>query len=384
MPSRERPLMGMIPIMRSIAVAAVLGCGTLPASAQTAAPAFDHEVLAKHVLERHIRPLYAAFADKAAALRATFEAECGQQRSTGDAAVRAAYRETVLAWTRTEHLRFGPVVDQNRFERVVYWPDRQKIGERQITQMLTRRDGAALEAGELSKKSVAVQGLTALEIVMFGKSGEALLTDAPDARFACAYARAIAANIDAIASEIKQEWGDGSGYAALWLAPGAHNAVYKTHKDTTVEILKAFRAGVYAARDLKLLPSLGLKRVAMRGQLAPKSRPPFELSGLSVAVMSANVEGALDLYTSGGLAQRLAAVEPAAAALTRTSLESAIAGLREMEPLGAAVFNEPAVMDKLAATRDPMGVALSEGAEVLAHMAGLGAIVLGFSDDDGD
>jgi predicted lipoprotein len=354
------------------------------AGAQTAPAGFDHQGLAKQVLERHIRPLYAELAAKAHDFRQAVEAACQRHDAKDSSAIETAYRALLLAWSRTEHLRFGPVVDGNRYERVVYWPDRQRIGERQIGLILSKGDPAALTAGALAKKSVAVQGLIAAELVVYGKARGQLLSDAPEAKFSCGYVSAIATNISAIAKEIVAEWADDAVFTALWLQPGEQNPVYKTDTDTTIEILKAYRAGIYNARDLKLLPSLGLKRIALRGQLAPKSRPPFELSGLGLAAMTANVEGALDLYVNGGLAERLAAVEPQAAELTRGQLESAIAGMRALEPAGLAAFNEPPIMDKLALVRDPLGLALSEGAATLAEIAGLGALLLGFTDDDGD
>jgi uncharacterized protein len=377
------------PVWKRSVILILLMAGTVAlaagaATAQSAPRPFDHEGLAKQALEHHIRPLYADLASAADRLRLTVETECRRRHGTGSDAIKTTFRNLVLAWSRTEHLRFGPVVDANRFERVVYWPDRQRIGERQVAQILSKGDSAVLAVEELARKSVAVQGVGALEIVVYGKGGDGLLADTPEARFACAYATAIAGNIGQIAKEIVAEWADSGQLAMLWLKPGEQNPVYKTSTDTTLELLKAFRAGIYNPRDLKLLPSLGLKRIAVRGQLAPKSRPPYELSGLALAAMAANAEGALDLYVNGGLAERLAVAEPQTARLAQSNLESAIKGMRELEPAGLAVFSEQALMDKLALVRDPLAFVLSEGASALAEVAGMGALVLGFTDDDGD
>ena len=83
-------------------------------------------------------------------------------------------------------------------------------------------------------------------------------------------------------------------------------------------------------------------------------------------------------------AERLADVEPETARLAQSNLESAIEGMHELEPAGPAVFSEQALMDKLALVRDPLAFVLSEGASALAEVAGLGAFVLGRTDDDGD
>jgi predicted lipoprotein len=350
------------------------------ASAQTGRNDFDHETFARKALSGHIRPLYADLSARADALGRSLGALC-EKRESNDEAVKQGFGELVLAWSRTEHLHFGPIVDQNRFERMMYWPDRQRIGERQVAQILAARDPAALSRDELVKKSVAVQGLTALETLLYGKGSVALSADSPEARFACGYAGAIADNVAGIARDIVAEWADGGHFAALWLKPGEDNPLYKSGAGTTFEILKAFRSGVYNARDNKLLPSLGLKRIAIRGQLAPKSRPPFEQSGLALATIRSNVEGALDLYLNGGLTERLAAIEPAGAAELRTQIESAISEMRTLEPSGLAVFSQQDLMDRLAHAREPLAFALNDGAAVLAEMAGMGGLILGFSDD---
>jgi uncharacterized protein len=377
-------------LSRRLVVCALLTAGTAAlaaggAATQATAPrSFDHEGLARQAMELHIRPLYADLVSAADRLRRTLEGACQHRDGEALGGVKTAYRDLLVAWSRTEHLRFGPVVDANRFERVMYWPDRQRIGERQVAQLLSKADPAAIAVGELAKKSVALQGVGALEIVLYGKDGGGLLDDTASAKFACTYATVIAGNISQIAGDMVAEWADGGRFAGLWLKPGEQNPVYRTSTDTTIELLKAFRAGIYNPRDLKLLPALGLKRIAVRGQLAPKSRPPFELSGLGLAAMIANTEGALHLYVSGGLAERLAAIEPAAAALLRSNLERAIRDMREVEPAGLAAFSEQALMDKLALVRDPLAAVLSDGASALAEVAGVGALVLGFTDDDGD
>jgi predicted lipoprotein len=370
-------------ILKPMLTAGMLMLAVGNAAAQDA-HGFDHEGLPKQVLEQHIRPLHADLADKADKLRLTLTAACQSRGADDGNAIKTAFRDLVLAWSRTEHLRFGPVTDRNRFERVMYWPDRQRIGERQVSQILSKREPTATSAAELGKRSVAVQGLTALEVVLYGQGGSTILSETAEARFACGYATAIATGISAIAKEIVSEWADGASFTALWLEPGEQNPVYKASSDRTIELLKAYRVGIYNARDMKLLPSLGLKRIARRGQLAPKSRPPFELSALSLASMIANLEGVLDLYVKGGLAEQLAVRESETARLTKLDLESAIEAMRAIEPFGPAAFHDQAIMDRLALVRDPLSFALSEGGLALAEIAGMGALVLGFLDDDGD
>lgn len=358
---------------------------TSGALAQTGRGGFDHEGLARQMLERHIRPLYGAFAEKSRALAATLDQGCMQvgriEGGVSFAAIKTAFRDAVLSWSRVEHLHFGPAIEANRAEKIVFWPDRQRIGERQVGQILSKSDATVLSPEGLAQKSVAVQGLTALEIVLYGKSGETLFAETAEGKFACGYATAIGANVARMAKDIVTDWADGGKFAALWLKPGDDNPLYKAANGPTFELLKAYRQGINIPREVKLLPSLGLKRTGPGGPYAPKSRPPFELSGLSLASIVANTESALDLFDAGGFAERLAATEPETSKQIKADLQAVIAGLREVEPAGPAAFSDKAQSDKLAGVREPFVSALLAGGEALAKETGM---ALGFTDDDGD
>lgn len=363
-----------------VALGLVLVLGPVP-DARAQRGGFDHDGLAKQMLETHIRPGYDRFAGATGALKSGLETAC-QSRSTKDSdAVKGAFRQTVLAWSHVEHLRFGPAIDGNRFERVMFWPDRQKIGERQVAQILAKKDETALVAADLPKKSVAVQGLTALEVVLFGKAAGNILADTPEAKFACGYALAIAGNLAGLAKDIVADWAEGGKFTDLWLKTSEQNPLYKAPSGPTFELLKVYRFGINNPREGKLLPALGMKRTGVGGPFAPKSRPPFELSGLALAAIIANTEGVLELYDKGGFAERLAVTEPETAKLIKSELQNVIKGMREVEPAGMAAFDDKAKADKLALLREPFVSALIAGGEALATESGM---VLGFTDDDGD
>lgn len=368
---------------RLLATGLALGALLLAATGAKAqrSGGFDHDGLAKQALEVHIQPGYGAFASTTGALKSSLEAACKQRDIKSGEAVKAAFREAVLAWSRVEHLRFGPATDGNRFERVVFWPDRQKIGERQVAQILAKKDETALTAADLHAKSVAVQGLTALEVVLYAKSTGDILADTPEAKFACGYAMAIAGNLAGIARDIAAEWANGGRFAEIWLKPSEQNPLYKDSNGPTFQLLNAYKFGINNPREGKLLPSLGLKRAGVGGPFAPKSRPPFELSCLSIASMVANTEGVLHLYEKGGFAERLAVNEPQSDKLIRSELAKVITGMRDMEPGCTAPFADKPAMDKLALVREPFMSALLAGGEALATESGM---VLGFTDDDGD
>ena len=82
---------------------------------------------------------------------------------------------------------------ENRLERILFWPDRKSTGLKQVQRALAEKDATATNPAKLKGKSVAMQGLGALEFVLFGTGAEKLAGPGEDYR--CAYGRAIAGNV---------------------------------------------------------------------------------------------------------------------------------------------------------------------------------------------
>ena len=342
---------------------------------------FDHAALARQALEGHIRPLFADFEQKARDLNTGLEKACQKRDANGLEPVRLAYRNALLAWSRVEHLRFGPLTENNRFERIMFWPDRQKIGERQIQQIIEKRDPTALSVTDIKKKSAAVQGLTALETLLHGKS-DAIFADTPDGTFACGFATAIAGNVSGLAKEIVDAWADGGSFQQLWSKPGENNPLYRTSSESSLELLKAYRGGVNNIRDIKLLPALGMKRLSPNGPFAPKTRPPFDLSGLGVMTVIGNMEGVLHLFEKAGFAEPLAIADQTNFELINSELTRGIATARIVDSAGTAAFTDAASTAKLTAIVRPLYLVYKLGGDALETT--IAGKVLGFSDADGD
>ena len=154
----------------------------------------------------------------------------------------SASRELVLAWSRVELIRFGPARDQNRYERLFFWPDPRGRGLQQIQEIIATEDPTATSVETLREKSVAVQGLFALEFVLYGTGSEALVDAANPARsFRCRFGAAIAGAIEKTAEEILADWTKPDGYAALMRDAGPDNPVYRSHGEVVQELIKSAR-----------------------------------------------------------------------------------------------------------------------------------------------
>ncbi len=212
----------------------------------------------------------------------------------------------MLAWSKVELVRFGPARDQNRYERLFFWPDPRGRGLQQIQEIIAAEDPIATNVDTLRDKSVAVQGLFALEFVLYGSGSEALVAPADPARsFRCRFGAAIAGAIAKTAAEILADWTRPDGYAALMNGAGPDNPVYRSHGEAVQELIKAAREQLQLSRDLKLAHAIE----DGPGKAQPK-RAPFWRSDLTIASIRANIAAVLALVGPEGIGAALPKDEP--------------------------------------------------------------------------
>ena len=345
--------------------------------------AYDHEGLALAALEHHIRPGYAAFATAANGLRSAAADLCAAPAPDKLSRARDAFKLAAFSWARIEHLNFGPVAESKRHERLVFWPDPKGLGRKQVTAIIETADETAFD-GRLAGKSIAVQGLTALDIVLFGDGSNGL--EAADAKGSprCRYAAALTSNIDTIARETSAAWAPGGAYEATWLKPGADNAAYLSPKETTQALLQSYVSGTEMVRDQRLKGQLGMQKIGAKALI-----PMFPNSQISIAYMRANIEGQRALLDDGGfIARQTDPPMTDRAKMANTVLGSineeltrAIEASKAAEKASPEPFADDAARTKLIAMGFPLKNAYVTGGQTIADQAG---ITLGFSALDGD
>lgn len=357
-------------------LALALFCFAMQANGAGAAD-YDHRGLAREALEGHIRPGYERLANDAGALVERVEVLCETPSPEALAGARESFRAVALAWSGMEHLRFGPIVREHRYERMAFWPDVRGLGRRQVWNAIRKQDESVLDAKGLAEKSVALQGLTALELVLYyGEGGDALARKDGKSAFRCGYALAISRNLQNIASRVRDGWEGEQGFARQWLNPGPDNQMYRKDAEVTLELVKAFDYGLELVRDAKLIGPLG-----MRGSGGKPSSPQYAESRLSVPAIVAGIEGVKHLYAAGGLEQRLAGSMPGMADLINVELENALRLASEIPVEGAKAFTGKKAKGKLIAMSYPLKNAVETGGGALGHVAGL---AIGFNAGDGD
>lgn len=353
-------------VFRSTGLAALMLLVASPASAADTSGA--------RVAEEFARPALAALAGSGETLTGAIGALCAAPDAEKLEAARTAFGAVVDDWGRVSVLRFGPLATGNRFERLFFWPDPRGLGLKQIQQVLAARDENAATPEGLSQKSVAAQGLPALEFALFGTGAESLA--ATDDPYRCRYAAAAARNIANVVATVSEGWADGSDFAAAFASPAADTDPYRSAAEVDGEIVKAADTAFQYIRAAELLPPLGKAIGEANGRRAPLWR-----SGLSFRLMLAQIAGVRDLVAVAGYAGTGPAGTAEIVAALDAELETARAGLAGVATPPQDAFADDADRARIGAAN----LALDHAGHVVAdRLAPALGLTMGFNALDGD
>jgi predicted lipoprotein len=269
--------------------------------AAVASPAFANEDATKIIegsVSGFVRPAYAALHERADALAGAVQTLCAQPSQANLGSARESFQAETDAWSYAEIIRFGPITEQNRLERMLFWPDRKGIGLKQVQATLAARDAAAADPAQLPAKSVGMQGLGALEFVLFGTDAEALAT--PGDPYRCLYGAAVAVNIATIAGAVDAAWASDNGFAGKWAHPGAGNPLYQSGTEAVTELLEVFVNGLELVRDVRVGGFLGDQTADDK----PRQAIYWRSDGTARS-LAANMAGLKALFAASGLGDEL-------------------------------------------------------------------------------
>ncbi|SOC44356.1 hypothetical protein SAMN05892877_112170 [Rhizobium subbaraonis] len=245
------------PRLRSALLGLAAAAFSLPALAQDANPIPPAELtdaailpVMERAVDEVIRPGYRDLSTSATRLSQAVAAYCAAPSPDTRAAAHAAFDDTVAKWSFIEIVRDGPVLQQNRFERILFYPDRKSTGLKQVQSLLAKADEKDTDAAALPGKSVAVQGLGALEYVLYGTGSDAL--DTGKDSFRCRFGAAVAENIAATANALSAEWEKPDGVQKDWKHPGPDNPVFRDGKEAITALLGVLVHGAETIRDQRI------------------------------------------------------------------------------------------------------------------------------------
>ncbi|MGL4405009.1 MAG: imelysin family protein, partial [Notoacmeibacter sp.] len=309
----------------------------IPAKAQDT---FDASLAMQSVAENYVRPSYETLQQATANLKTSVEALCSMPTDDGLRTAKQEFAIVGAAWAKIEFFRSGPVMAENRVERILFFPDRKGTGLKQVQALIADEATAVPDPAQLADRSVAVQGLGALEFVLFGTGSEQLAVGAPHR---CALGVSIAGNLNVIAIDLVSAWAKGGDTKTRWSTPGQNNPFARSDLEATNLLLGTIIHGLEAVRDLRLQPILGKNGAADKPKAAL-----FWRSGLTLKMVIANLEGARDLFQAANLSAALPKEQTNLANTISFAFRQSIKTAQALDRPIETLLVEPITREKLA------------------------------------
>lgn len=235
-----------------------------------------------NVLESFLLPGYERMADQAVLTQESIAALCAAPDESTLEQARTEYQALVKATQRMSMIHFGPIMRENRIDRLLFWPDRSGIALKQVQGALAKQDPALLDVDKLYAQSVGLQGLLTLEFALFGSGSDAELL-VPES-YRCAFGEQVSELIVNLTRVVYQEWA--ADYANHWRNPGADNPHYRDQSEVLAEVVSMLANGYADFRDMRVLSFWSDN---------PNKRNPkkaiFYRSGSTVIAQQAAMEG---------------------------------------------------------------------------------------------
>lgn len=250
-------------------------------AADTPAPT-DHKALQTRVLGV-LDGQFGAFQTAAHQLSEASLAYCAQSGSMDT--VKAAFRDTWLAWAPLDAYQFGPIETQGAALTVNFFPDKKGFVSRALraARKLPKADQAT--PAVIAKQSAATQGLPAIERLIYD-------SDTPDTS-PCPLLVGITGNLAGLSIALYDGWFADGGWADLVRAAGPDNPIYLTDAEFTKQIYTALGFSILRLKEHRLGRPLGTFERAF-----PKRAEAWR-SGLTNPIINAQLAGMIAILDHG-------------------------------------------------------------------------------------
>jgi len=212
----------------------------------------------KSIVDNHLLPRYERLAESGKALAEQAKRFCNTQNESDFERLRAAYHKATDDWMGIQHMRFGPVEMYLRYNRYQMWPDKHSSGPKQMRRLLAEEERDVLAADRFPHTSVAVQGFTALERLLypaqlqlsdFGRGGVPA--------YRCEFVVAITNNIARMSAGLVKDWqSEEMGYRDLIIGAEQGNDYFESSEEVSSRLLNNLHTQLQAIVDQKLLRPL--------------------------------------------------------------------------------------------------------------------------------
>jgi predicted lipoprotein len=265
--------------------------------AEGALPRSAADKVVSRAVEKFIRPGYAKFHGDMVMLKTAMDDLCTTPGPTAFAEVREDFTAAVASWSAISIIRIGPIADNNRLARILSWPDPEGRAAAEVKAAVAGGDKALTDAKSLATRSPALQGLTALEYVLYGEGAKDLRGSGGS--FRCHYGAAIAQNVQTIAENVQEAWDDPKGFRALWVSPGPQNPIYRDQREMLAGLVAQFSDALRPAR------ATHPDSLSDGGKADNAGDFPFSLSHNTFQSLAAELDGMRLLFESSKIGSLL-------------------------------------------------------------------------------
>ena len=292
---------------------------------------------------------------------------------------RQQWRQTMAAWQHVQWVRFGPIVDNNDDWKIQFWPDKKNIVARKVNQLLARQD--PIDVVAVANASVVVQGLSALELLMFDDHyALRFATEDPLAEKQCQLLTSISQHLVSTVSEIYQQW-ENPEFQSRWLA-SVTAPQNKVHADAESQAIGAMLSQMEKVKLDKLGGPLGYKNRNRQpnGYFAEGWRSHSSLENIKANLLSIKV--IVDNQGKYDLRRLLAAKdnEPLADQI-QSKINQCLSMLAAIDKPLAVAVTDLAYKPRLEAIHKAVG---ELNTLLKTDLAAALEIKLGFNSNDGD
>lgn len=305
-------------------MAFLVGLGLLGAAPALAAP--DYAAMLATAADGPVIAGYRQFQADATALERSVSQFCAAADDTALAALRTGFHTAMDSWQAVQWIGYGPVEAFHRGQRVQFWPDKKNAGDRQMLALIKDRKAESLDPHRIPFASVAIQGLPALEMLLFAENqaDKLLAAGAEETRFRCKLLGGIANNLARIGAELVDEWEKPDGFVNTLKTIGIGAGPYADSRQAASQMFNALHGQLTAIAEVKLSYPLGTAVADARPGRAESWRAKRSARNIAqnlAAVRAVFVTALIPVLAAEGKAAAadrfVQAVDAATAALTR-------------------------------------------------------------------
>jgi len=346
-------------------ILAFASASTLVCTAQAAEN--EWRVSNKKVIEDYAIAGYTKLQTSSHSLSQQTSAFCANADNANFEEIKTSFHHTMDAWQQMQLLRLGPSELFMRHFRLEMWPDRSNTAAKQLRKLKQEKDKTALQVDNFRNASVAVQGLSAYERLVFAKDSDASQFTGEAGKYQCQLLQAISVSIETIAAELLKEW-RGTYYKILTTA-GKDNDTFANDKEVATVFINEL------STQLQFVLEKKFKR-PLDGKYFKGTRAESWRSGRSIRNIIINIESAQQVYQLGFKAH--VADEGLLKKLQQQFKQAIDAGKALEMPLEQAYNEKADALEKwnqqVAALKNSVSIELPKAVD----------IVLGFNSLDGD